>query len=119
MSDDDGAGISEGLVAAGMVAVPVGVDQKFHGRIGQFADGRHDPVAERRELIVDEKRAVLTHRNTQIAAGSNHHVDARRDFGGLDLHPRKIVLRPDDRRHDSRHNSNSDSSHEYVSLGAI
>lgn len=119
MGDDDGAGIAEGLVAAGMVAVPVGVDQKFHRRIGQLADGRHDLAAERSELIVNEESAVLAYRNAEIPAGSNHHVDTRRDFGCLYLHLRKVVLRPDDRRHDSRHNSNSDSSHGIVSLGAL
>ena len=61
MRDDNGATLSKVLVAAGVIAMQVGIDEKTHRVVGYGLDGRDDLVGERRILIVDEKRPVLTH----------------------------------------------------------
>ena len=94
-----------------MVAVPMGIGQEFHRSVGQLRDGRHDLVAQRSKLIVDEKRAVVAHGKPEVSACTYQHIDARRDFGGLYFHLREILLRPNQRRDKDCRGSDSDFFH--------
>jgi hypothetical protein len=49
-------------IAAGVVAMPVGVQHEVHGLFGDRPDGRQDLFAQWRELIVDQQHPVGAHR---------------------------------------------------------
>jgi hypothetical protein len=91
---DDVRLAAEDLVATGVVAVPVGVENEFELASAEPFQGRLDLVRERRELVVHDQDAVLAHRHPDVAARSLKHVDVAGHGDRLDLHLRKVpVLR--------------------------
>ena len=79
MGDDDGAARADILVPAGMVAVPVGVDDEAVGSGSTRPHRGDDPVGEGGELIVDDDIAVLAVGQADIAARAGQDGDAGRD----------------------------------------
>jgi hypothetical protein len=72
--DDERSRFSEVLVAAGVVAVPVRIEDELH-RLGRdLRDRRGDLVAERRVLVVDHENRVHPGRDADVAAGAGQHV---------------------------------------------
>jgi hypothetical protein len=89
---DPRAGLAEILVAAGVIAVPVGVDHEPHRLIGDLTERGEDPVGERRVLIVHQNHAVLAHRDADVPARALEHVDPVGELGALDLDLGEIGL---------------------------
>ncbi len=84
VGDDQGALAAQVLVAAGVIAVPVGVE---HEADRPGLDRRHrrlDLLGQRRELIVDQEHSVLAGRDPDVAPLPDQHVDARRHRHRLD-----------------------------------
>ena len=75
--DDDRAGLAEGIVAAGVIAMQVRVDHEVHRLVREHRDGGADLRRHVGELIVDDGGAVDAHREPHVAAASHEHVDAR------------------------------------------
>ena len=93
VGDDHRAAAAHRLVAAGMVAMPVGVDDEAD-RIGiDGGDRGEDPVAHRRILIVDDDVAVGAVGQADIAAGAEQDGDSGRDLLDLHLDLGKVLLR--------------------------
>jgi hypothetical protein len=90
--DDHGAAPAHRLVAAGMVEMPMGVDDEAHRVRIHGRDGRQDLVVQRRELIVDDDVAVLTVGEADIAARAEQDGDSRGDLLDLDLDLREVLL---------------------------
>ena len=72
--------------AAGVVEMPVGVEQKAHRLVRNRLDRGQYARRQRRKLVVDQEHAVLADRYTDVAAFAFEHVDVLRQLGGLDLH---------------------------------
>lgn len=90
--DDDRASAGKRLVAARMIAVPVGVENEFDRLVGDLRDRSHDLLRQGGELIVDDERAVGTDGKADIPAGPFKHVDARRHRDRLDLDGAEVSL---------------------------
>ena len=82
---DQRAGLAEVLVAAGVVAVPVGVHHEPDRLRGHGPNGGQDLLGQRGELIVDDEGAVIPHRKADVAALSEQHVEAGSERHGPDL----------------------------------
>ena len=67
MGDEQRAGLPHVLVAAGMIEVPVGVEDEAHRLVGNRRDGREDLRGERRELVVDHEHGVRPHGKASVA----------------------------------------------------
>ena len=76
MCDDNGTGLAEIFVASGMVSVPVRVHNKPHRALIDGPDGLKNLLRQRGKLVVDEKHAVLTGRQTDVTALAQEHVHA-------------------------------------------
>ena len=83
---------AEGRVAAGVVAVPVGVEHELELAGARALQRGADLVGERRELVVDDEDAVVARRDADVAARALQHVDVAGDLGRLDLHLREVPL---------------------------
>jgi hypothetical protein len=90
---DQRARLGEFFVAAGVVAVPVRIEDELNRLRGDRCNRSLDLWRERRVLIVDEEDRVRTDRKPQIATGSCHHVDAVGELFGLDFDLTEILLR--------------------------
>lgn len=67
MGDEQRAGLRHVLVAAGMIEVPVSVDEEADRFVGNRGDGREDLRGERRELVVDYEHGIGPHRQADVA----------------------------------------------------
>ena len=67
MGHDQSAGLAEILVSAAVITMPVSVDQIFDRLRAQLRDCRFYLGGQRRELIVDQHRAVRTIGNPDIS----------------------------------------------------
>ena len=74
------------LIAAGMIAVPVGVHQEPDRLVGHGLDGGEDFGGERRVLVVHQEGGLIAHRERDVAARAEQHVDALAGGYGLDRH---------------------------------
>ena len=90
--DDHRSGLAVVLVAAGVIPVPVGVDHEAHRALRQLRHGRVDLVGERRELVVDDERAIVAHREADVAARPGEHRDAGRERRRHDLDLGKVLI---------------------------
>ena len=79
-------------VAAGVIAMPVGIDQEPDGLVRQGGNCSRDFVGQGRKLVVDHKYAVFSCGYPDIASCTHQHVDTGRNLLGLDLHPGKPVF---------------------------
>ena len=79
LSHDDRAGPPEVLVPVGVVVVPVGVDDEVDRVVGQLSYSRRDLLGERRELVVDDERAVVPDRDPDVPTAPLKHVDGLGD----------------------------------------
>ena len=85
MGHNEDTGLAEILVAAGMIAMPVGVDHIFHRFGTKILHGGVDLAGQRGKLVVDQHSAIGTIRNADIAAGAEQYGDSIRQRLGLDL----------------------------------
>ena len=94
--DDDAAGLAQGLVAADVVAVIVGVDDESHRAVVDLADRRQQLLGQRLHLIIDDEHAIFTGGHGDVAAPALDHGDGVGQPGGdvLDL----VFLRGECRR---------------------
>ena len=92
MGHDDRSGGAQGFVAAGVIAVPVRVQNELHIRVTDRCHRSHDLLVQRGKLVVDQERAVLTDTESQVAARAHEHVDAGADFDRPDLHGVPVLL---------------------------
>ena len=90
----DGRLGAEDRVRAGVVAVPVGVEDELQFAATHAFERRANLVRQRGEFIVDNQRAVFTHRRTDIAARPGQHVDIAPNLLGFDFGLREVPLRP-------------------------
>src|SRR4051794_37615513 len=67
MSDDGAARLCELLISAGMVKVIVRVQDEEHRLIGDPSERGLDLGSQRRELIVNNDNAIVTHGNADIS----------------------------------------------------
>jgi hypothetical protein len=92
MRDDHRAGLAQRLVAAGVVAVPVSVDDVLDVAAARAAHGREDLGVERRVLRVDEHGPIRTGRQPDIAAVAHQHEDVAGELLRLDRNGRRVLL---------------------------
>ena len=85
MRHDDAPGLAEVFVAAGMVAVPVGVQYELYWLVGQCLDGRIDLRRHWGVLVVDHEHGIIADGQAEITACAKHHVRGWREFLGFDL----------------------------------
>ena len=83
--DDHGAGSPESIVATGVIAVQMRVDHELHRLLGQHRHRRADFRHHVGELVVDDGGAVPAHREADVAAASDQHVDAGSNGDGFDF----------------------------------
>src|SRR5262249_32793494 len=82
----------EDRIAAGVIAVPVRVEEEGELPVGGDAlDRGADLVGERRELIVDDEDAVGPREHADVAAGAREHPDVAGDLRRLALDLREAV----------------------------
>ena len=93
MGEDHGAALAEILVSAGMVAMPMSVDDEADGIAVERRDRGGDLVGQRRELIVDDDVAVFAIGQADIAACAEQDGDAGRETLDLDLDLVEILCR--------------------------
>jgi hypothetical protein len=109
--DDDGAGLAQCLVPAGVVAMPVRVDDEADGiGIDRF-HRRFDLGHQRRELVVDEDVAVRAMRQADVSARAEQHRDARCHLLDLDLDLGIVLLRGGRRGEDSSGEKKGEVAH--------
>ena len=102
------------LVAAGVIEMPVRVQYETHFPVRDLGDGGEDFLGERRVLVVDYERAVLSHRQADVAAPAHQHVHTVRHLDGSNLHIGH-VLAGGQRRHSEHrgaHKHQSDRTRE-------
>ncbi len=90
--NDHSTRLAEILVAAGMIEVPVGVQQELDRFGRELGDRRLDLGRERRELVVDHEHRVLADRHAEVPARAGHHVDGVGELLGLDLDLGEVLL---------------------------
>ena len=115
--DDDGAHLAEVLVAAGVIAVHVGVDDELDRLRRQALDRGGDLVAERRELRVDHEYAIRAEQHADRPALAVERVELVGDLVGLDLDLAEVRRALGVRRRGAHHqcsqeHCNSGSSHD-------
>ncbi len=93
LGDNLGAVLGKRLVAAGVVAVKMGVDEIFDRLVRDRRDRGLDLVMQRREFAVDHDDAVFCNGDRDIAALAFQHIDVVAEIGGLDLDLGKIRRR--------------------------
>ncbi len=91
--ENGGAHLCEILVAAGVVAVHVGVHHEADRFVGNLVDGRGDLLRERRELRVHHEDSFRPDEHADGAALAFERVEIVADLGGLDLHFAEVRLR--------------------------
>src|SRR5256885_16568159 len=94
--DEHHAALREILVTAGVVAVPVRIEQE-PDRGAERGHGRLDLVRQRGELIVNDDHAVAADRHADVAAGPHQHVHALGRLHRAELHGVVIHLGGGDR----------------------
>ena len=85
MGDDHRTHLGKYCVAADVIIVHVRVYQETDGGIRYRSNGRHNLIAERRELIVNENDAVLTDRHADVPALASDLVDAASNVMDCDV----------------------------------
>ena len=90
---DHRAGLAEVLVAARMIAVPVGVQHEAHRAVADGGYRRQDLLGKAGELVVYDERPVLTHRQANVSSRPHQHVHAVGNRDGTNLHAGEIPLR--------------------------
>ncbi len=90
--DDQRARLAEVLVAARVVAVPVGVEHEADRPVADLRDRGHDLLGQRRVLVVDQEDAVRAGRDADVATPAHQHVDAVGDLDRLDLDVLHVLL---------------------------
>ena len=91
--EDGDAHVREILVAAGVIAVHVGVHQEANRLVGNLMDGRGDLLRQRRELRVHHEDSIRPDQHADSAALAFERVEIVADLGGLDFHFAEIGLR--------------------------
>jgi hypothetical protein len=89
--DDGGAHLAEVLVAPGVVAMQVGVDDELDRLRRQLLDGGGDLVAERRELRVHHEHAVGADQHADRPALPLQRVELVGDLVRLDFHLAEVL----------------------------
>src|SRR3972149_5233380 len=85
VGDDDGARAPHVLVAARMVAVPVGIHHEADRARAYRRDRRPDLLGERGVLVVDYENPVASRRDPDVSSRADEHVDPGGDIHRLDL----------------------------------
>ena len=75
---DERPRIAHFFVAAGVVAVPVGVEHKFDRLVTQQFERGKNLGIDRRILVVNDKQRIVPNRDTDVATGTEQHVGGRR-----------------------------------------
>jgi len=88
----------EVLVAAGVIAVEMRVDEILHGQRRDRLDSCFNFLGQRRELPIHHDDAVAANRNGDVPACAFEHVGVVAEIGGFDLDLRPV----DQRRHRHR-----------------
>ena len=94
VSDDGGLVLGRELaIAAGMIAVEMGIDDVFDRLAAAcFIDGRLDLIVQRREFGIHLDYCVIAARSDDIPALAFQHVGAIAEVGGLHFDLGKIRL---------------------------
>ncbi len=92
MRDDDGV-CAELRVAAGVIGVPVRVEDEAEPAGVDFSKRGANLFGERSELVVNNHHAVRPRDNADVPARAFEHVDAAGDLRRLYLDLREVVLR--------------------------
>src|SRR5215813_2148746 len=82
---------AEYRVAAGVIAVPVRVDDEFELALAQFLKRGLDLVGERRVLIINDQKAVRADRNADVSTRAFKHIDVAGHLGRFHLNFGKIL----------------------------
>ena len=80
-------------IAAGMVAMPMGVDHKADRLWRQQFDRRFNFRRQRRELVINQEYAVRPDRQAHIAAGTDEHIHRIAQLVGFDFNFVELLLR--------------------------
>ena len=83
----------EEAIAAGVIPMPVGIDQKTRRRTRHCAQGAGNLVGHFRVLIINNKGAILADGNTDVATLAHQHIQAISNRYGLYLHRVPVVTR--------------------------
>jgi len=92
------ANLAQIVVAAGVIAMHVGIDQKADFTVVQRPDRRHNAVGKRGILIIDHHHTIFTHRQSDIAAAPFQIVDTAGNMMRNDFHVAEILLGTGDHR---------------------
>ena len=93
MRHNQRAGFTHILIAAGVIAVPVGVQHKLDRLVTDLLERREYLRADRRVLIVDDEQRIFADGYTNIATCTEQDVSRRRKFFCLDFDLIEILLR--------------------------
>ena len=113
MREDQRAALPEILVPAGVVEMPMRVDDVLDRPGAQRLDRGDDLVGQRSELVVDQHRAVRAVADADVAALAEQHGDAglellRADLDGLE------ILRRAGRRNERQQRRDEDCKSDHV-----
>jgi hypothetical protein len=92
VSHDEGSRLPQVLVAAGVVAVPVGVEHEADRPVGERGGSGPDLVRQGRVLVVDEERPVRTESQRQVPAPAGDQRQAGGERRRLDRDLRRVHL---------------------------
>src|ERR1051326_9097818 len=80
-------------IAAGVIAMPMCIQDKLQFLVGNPFERGPDLIGERRKLIVNNQKSVITNRHADISARAFEHVDVAGNFCCLHLNFGKVSLR--------------------------
>src|ERR1700682_4862201 len=85
--------LAEIFIAARVVSVYMGIDEKANWGIGNLSDCRNDFLSEGSALIIHKENPVRAHQRANGSALTLEGVEIAADFSGLDLNLAEIGLR--------------------------
>ena len=84
---------SKDNVAAGVIAVPMSIQDELQFLVGNSSERGADLVGQWRKLIVNNQKPIFTNRDADISTRAFEHVDVAGNFRCLHLNFRKVSLR--------------------------
>lgn len=108
MRHDQRADFAEILISAGVIEMPVRVDEEPNGIGAKIADRSLYAPSQRGELIVDQNGSVLTIGHADIATAAEQDGDARAQVFGPNFDIRHFVILCTDGRSDQQDSGGRD-----------
>ena len=115
---DGHARLGDGLVAARVIRVRVGVDHPANRLRGQLPDRRKNLVAHRRDTGIHHQDPLIAGLHRNVASRPNEHVDVPLDVERLDFIGRRLALqkqgRADERQEHQYYGGTRAKARDYI-----